>query len=950
MRRQRTLWSWAPIAALAAVGCAAAACGPIAPDPTSSRPLPQTAPTTAATTTTSTTTSTTVPASSNTVSYTWARAAGLPAGLAGGGGNTATLADVLAPQSGGDWVLAGTRTSAAGATSATVWTSRNAANWKATRLQGGPGSQARAAVYWGSRTVVVGSVGDGPSQRAAIWISHDPTAAFKAVPDDPALDAPAGGTDVSAGTAWPSGDSATPAVTSGPGATMDNVAAGALGLFASGTVAGHLAMWYSTNGTTWVRLPGAERVIESAPGAVVRQILETPAGVFAVGSVRRGNSTTGALWESGDGIHWHVGSGGGNFGAGGDATLTSIATLGPNLVLGGGVRLGSPWVPASWISPNSQTWGAPSQSFPEPTGPRQDIGGTVLTDISAAPDADVMAAVGGSPTEQRLWTSTDGINWSSSALPKAAADDADWTAGAVATTGATTVVVDTDAYQPRLLVRGLGGGPQWQEISAPFGAPRPVVTPTHLVTDAGRLVMTVDVDSPGRGFGDDRDSTEILTSADGRHWKVEETGGTFENQTVTDLAVTGRGLVAVGGPSATTAAVTGPGPATTTVWTSNDGASWKTLQLGPTGVTSPPTTAPAATTTTPAATTTSGPTTAPVATTTAPAATTTAPAATGASSTTVPVSGSNASRIPTASAPSSYEVPTGAATSLGKTVFVAGSSPTDGVLGWKSPDRSTWNPLGALHGSATSVTGGATTDPEPATASQTDSVAGGCSTSGTAVLVGSAGTGEGGSNAMTWTMTGAGGSKTVVTTAQSGAPPASSASSAGSAGSSKSGKASTATPGIAPAPPADSAERLLGCTVTVENTFVAWGGSATGSGTPEAALWTSDDGTTWTRQSVPAWTTPHGTAALTDLASNGTTWLAVGGSSNEPWTADTLSGLAIWESGNDGKTWQELDTTAPAWDATIGVSANLVTFLGATPVVVGQTDGHLAVWTGTATL
>ncbi|MCL2393468.1 MAG: hypothetical protein FWC87_02175 [Acidimicrobiaceae bacterium] len=916
---------WMPIAALAAFACVLSACGVSAPDPTVSGPAKTSPSTTTPPPTVSTTTSTTLPTAVAPVNYRWTRLRS-PA-LDAGGGASSTLSAVLAPnQTSNEWLLAGTRIATGGATDATVWTSPDALRWTATALRGGADGQARAATEWGERTVVVGSVGSGLAQHAAVWISPNPDSSFRPVPRSASFGVPAGTpADLSAGSAEPTGGSESFATSAPAGAAMDSVTAGALGVFASGTVAGQLAMWFSTNGTIWERLPKAESVIESSPGAVVRQVLETPGGIFAVGSILHDGTTDAAMWSSGDGINWRLVSNASSFTGPGDQVLSSISTFGQNLVVAGGIRFGASWVPASWISPNLSAWGAPSEAFSEPTGRRLDLTGSVVADMNVSADGSTLAAVGGSASEQRLWLSKDGINWTPVPLPQAAADDADWTAGEVATTGTTTVVVDPNPGQPRLLVDGVDG---WHEVSADpavFGSPQTVETPTHLVDQEGRLVMTVDVKQPGQSLGSDQDSTEILTSTNGGRWTVAPTGDTFLGQTVSDLAVTDRGLVAVGGASATTAAVTSaasPGEPTLTVWRSTDAKTWTAVRLDARGAVdgsalpSNTTRSTGTSTTTPARTTTPGKTATTTPDTTTPASATTqaprptvpttrplaarAPTTIASPTTSAPPSGSTTTPLaPSPPPPSPYQVPEGAVTSLGKTLYVATSFSGHSAIGWKSSNGTKWTPLGTL-------------DSEPV--AEPDTVSGACSIPEAAVAVGATASGQGGSTGSAWQLS----------------PPA----------------GSTA---VGPIPPADSAEYLLGCSDTSTGSLIGWGASASSNGAPTAALWSSSTGNGWNRRTVAAFLTTNGTPAITDVADDGNTWLAVTGSSTEPWTEDGLSALGVWESADAGQTWRQLPTSPGTWGADFGVSASQVVYLGLDPIVAGQVDGRLAVWQGTPT-
>jgi len=264
-------------------------------------------------------------------------------------------------------------------------------------------------------------------------------------------------------------------------------------------------------------------------------------------------------------------------------------------------------------------------------------------------------------------------------------------------------------------------------------------------------------------------------------------------------------------------------------------------------------------------------------------------------------------------APAEYQVPVGAVISRGNTLYVASSFGGSPAIGWKSTNGANWIPMGTL-----------TEDP----AVEPDTVSGSCATSDAAVVVGEEASGLGGSVGRAWSVAGA-----------------------------------PVTATVTPARPADGAEELLGCSDTSTGTLVAWGASATGSasssgsnsgssngsnsGVPTAALWSSPTGTVWTRRTVKAFTTTNGTAAITDVATNGNTWLAVTGSSTEAWTQDGLSTLGVWESTDAGKTWQQLATSNDAWSSIYGISANLVSYYGIDPVIAGQVDCRLAVWVGT---
>ncbi len=465
--------------------------------------------------------------------------------------------------------------------------------------RGGP-TTADAATNWGTEQIVVGSAGPGDARRAAVWVSPGPGRAFVPVADSPAFDAPL--TDGAAGQA---------------GAVMDTVTAGALGAFAAGSVDGKPTLWYSTDGRVWQVLSDADSVVNQAPGAVVNDLLTTPAGVFAGGSYATGTGVSGALWYSADGIHWATvrDSVTSSFGLG-DQFITSLVAIGPVATAGiggiggisgvgatastgsatgtgsagpqsgvqsgllavGGVRTGSTWQPASWISPNGSSWSQTSESFPLDAEPPESSGALAY---AAAGTGVHMFAVGGSPGHQRFWQSTDGLAWTEVALPAAAADDADWHLGLVAADQDATVLADNLPGQPYVLVRREGA---WYQPNADgaFGQPLPTAVPTSLVDDNGALVMSVRLSRPSLTMGRGTTSVAVLTSTDGRSWRAVNDGA-FHDATVNQLLAVPGGLMAVGSapPSGPEASALGGETGAFASLSANDGATWPREPITP---------------------------------------------------------------------------------------------------------------------------------------------------------------------------------------------------------------------------------------------------------------------------------------------------------------------------------------------------------------------------------
>jgi hypothetical protein len=805
------------------VALVAGACGSSGATPTPrSQPRPTSAPSSAPP-------STQNPSSSP---YHWAQDSA--AALNVGGGPTTSLTDVLAPASGSPWQITGTRTNPDGTTTATVWTSPDAGTWTAAPLTpAGTNSQARAAATTGTKTVVVGSTGLGQAERAAVWVSASPGAAFRQI----AAPGVFGGPSATSG-----GDSDSTAG-SGDSATMELVAAGALGVFASGTAGGDNAMWYSTDGLHWTRLKGAEHAIDGATNPHVNSLLVASTGVYAAGSVTDGSATDASVWSSTDGITWQqVKTAQETFTGDGDHTIDGLASLGTGLVAVGAVRSGQSWSPASWISPDGHSWSQASQSFPLGTGPRADSSGTTINAVaSATPDtgrtvsSGHLAAVGGSPSAQRLWTSHDGTSWDEVALPSNAADAGDWRAGQVATDGSTTIVVDNSVGSPRVLVDRPQG---WTEVSddpAVFGSPRPTATPVRLLSAGPTMVLFVRIDNPGQVLGTETTSAAVLTSPDGTNWTAANPTP-FNGHAVGDATTLANGLVAVGHTSALSSTLAA-GPTGASAWFSPDAVNWS---LSP----EPPSTFGGA-----------------------------------------PLGAARADAV----------------TRLGSRVVAVGrqatspGGPADQAVAWTSADGHVWSPTTALDTTA----GLGIEDPE-----------GVCAGPQSVVAVGTVVTSGPGSQAMAW-------SSTDGVRWQPGT--------------------------VSPTPDPNAHESMQSC-ITTGNGYIAFGSTQGTNGTVDAAVWYSNNGTQWTRQTVDAFT-GSGLGPVKDLAVGGTTWLAVSGSGDL--TTAPGGNLGVWRTGDAGSSWQRIDTTGAAWTASQTASVDRVALDGANAVVAGQVDGRLTVWLGT---
>jgi hypothetical protein len=461
-------------------------------------------------------------------------------------------------------MVLGSRLDPSGLPTATSWSSPDGITWKATALtSAGESSQITAAAQYKETTVAVGSTGEGANQQAAVWMSPAPGSPFapESVP-----------------------------TSSGP-SIISLVAIGQLGMFAAGTVQGRFAMWTSTNGRQWSELPGAERVIGNPPGARVEALLANGSTVYAAGSVQSGPHLQPAVWATGDGLDWHqVTSANPSFDGPGDRVIYSMTPLGTGMVAVGGIDRGSGWVPASWISPDGQTWSLPSVDFPAVPNqlPSLYLGGTwgsaarSVSAVTTFVGSTEVVAAGGGPVGQGAWISSDGLHWASLGLPAAAAASNSWRAEVAASTIDTTVIADAEPGQPYLLTEkrpaassGATGtapaGTRWSQPSANpnvFGPVRPEAVPVSLQAVAGRLQLTVHRVNRPQAIGPSTASTETLVSSNGLSWTAAPAATRTSPPTRPAVdALTGRlptGWVAVASPA----------EQSPQAWTSRTGTTW----------------------------------------------------------------------------------------------------------------------------------------------------------------------------------------------------------------------------------------------------------------------------------------------------------------------------------------------------------------------------------------
>jgi hypothetical protein len=153
---------------------------------------------------------------------------------------------------------------------------------------------------------------------------------------------------------------------------------------------------------------------------------------------------------------------------------------------------------------------------------------------------------------------------------------------------------------------------------------------------------------------------------------------------------------------------------------------------------------------------------------------------------------------------------------------------------------------------------------------------------------------------------------------------------------------------MAAAPRPTGSYRMTGC-AGVGSNFEAYGtarlaGPAGTAGPLLASTWIgSASGAAWEAQSNDAYGDLPG--PVLDLAGSARSWLALVAADQVPPDGEA-SPITLYESADNGANWQTLDTTGDPWTGAGPPQLDEVSWSATTPVVVGQVDGQLAIWTG----
>lgn len=404
-------------------------------------------------------------------------------------GSFGTLSAVLAPIATSQWLVAGTTYGLEGRSRATVWTSADATSWQRQALPSPyPDSVAQAAAQYHNSVAVGGFVGSGALASAAVWLWSTSQPSWRLS-----------------------------LIGTGPDSQVDLLADGPLGLVAVGQSSGRLELWTSADGSHWqVAAAGASAILAN-PTAVVESVVEQQQSIYVGGYERLGPYSQPVVWSSSDGAHWRqVDLVPPASQSPRDERLLSLAPFRNGLAAVGAVRTDRGWQPAAWLSPNGLSWSEPSEAFgPSAIGPAAAL----TSEESLSGSADLLA-VGGSQAQHFLWQSTNGITWSSLALPSPAATSDGWNPTLVASTSKAVLVADSEPGQAHLLA-WLDGS--WQQPSSDptvFGSTASYVVPLQVADKAGRAEILAETVHAPQAVGPSSVSFETISTRNGYDWRA----------------------------------------------------------------------------------------------------------------------------------------------------------------------------------------------------------------------------------------------------------------------------------------------------------------------------------------------------------------------------------------------------------------------------------------------
>jgi hypothetical protein len=287
--------------------------------------------------------------------------------------------------------------------------------------------------------------------------------------------------------------------------------------------------WHSIDGLRWTRVAD----FPAPHGSLATAVASGTPGFVAVGSSGR----NAAVWESSDGIAWHVVDGGATFVADPEVHLTAVIAYGDGFLAGGYIgTLAGPIRAAMWRSADGRRW--------EPLPDDHAFADARIDGLAVLPGAATVVAVGRggdakSSSGAAAWSSTNGgTSWHRATLP------ADGAVMHAVVAGANAVVaVGTNGASTEAVTWTSTDGATWQVGPSAaaldnFGLK---IEMRAVTWDGGRFVAGGHL-----LFGTQFPSAVIWTSPDGRTWTRARDVAAFSQGKVQAVSRGGPGLIASG--------------------------------------------------------------------------------------------------------------------------------------------------------------------------------------------------------------------------------------------------------------------------------------------------------------------------------------------------------------------------------------------------------------------
>ena len=410
----------------------------------------------------------------------------------------------------------------------TAFVSANGASWQPTGVLGRAASETLSGVAMTQRGAVVTGTAAAAATRQPVL------------------------TVLAAGTAADQVDVAKIPGAFDPQLAVDAVAANGGMQVVVGSANGYPAAWASADGGgSWTRALGVTPAVFGRAGVQqLTSVTHGAAGWLAVGGVVAGAAPHPVVVSSADGGHWQAADTEGAFGGRGLSTEQAAAGAGGYVIVGyqdiprsrGGQTGPDQQVAAAWWSAGVTGWQRAGDAAPGAL----DGTSTSKQMLAVTAVAAGFVAVGSAGDQAAAWTSPDGRTWRQASLPVPMGSTRtvlQHVASRARTVVAVGTALTTTGQQVPFAASSADGGASWTESALPMPAGHASVTALAAAGDGFTAAGT---------FGTTAGHQDVVvwTSANGTTWKaVTPTGPGLTGpgiQAITGLTATGNTLTGVG--------------------------------------------------------------------------------------------------------------------------------------------------------------------------------------------------------------------------------------------------------------------------------------------------------------------------------------------------------------------------------------------------------------------